>query len=282
MFKTEDEEYAVEVDDDEEEDILTSIFKTPSPRSPLSSEDFLKIQQIQQAYADSVRLTALSSDIPSYPHAVRLTEATEMVNFPTNMQVTRVITYMKLLPEFIIINEHDKLILTKYNTFTLAFIRAALNYDPYTDTYHEPNTDDCVFAGRDLIECFSFYQYEQSTRCIRNLLVASCNDRFILQVLVIIILFSKGAAICTVLEEMEPIARDIYSIFHAQNIFIELLWKYCEKKYGYTKTIDIWLKLTTASIDAHLQAFHTRHDYVKVNDVADQLVPLMKSVMLIS
>jgi hypothetical protein len=190
---------------------------------------------------------------------------------------------MKLLPEFIVINEHDKLILTKYNTFALAFIRAALNYDPYTDTYHEPNTDDCVFAGRDLIQCFSLYQYEQSTRCIRNLLVvAACNDRFILQVLIIIIIFSKGSTICTVLEDMEPIARDILSIYHAQNIFIELLWKYCEKKYGYTKTIDIWMKLTASSIDVHLQAYRTRRDYVKVDNVADHLVPLMKSVMLIS
>lgn len=205
-----------------------------------------------------------------------------MVNFPTNMQATRVITYIKLLPEFSALNEHDKLILTKYNTFALAFIRAALNYDPFTDTYHEPYTDDCVFAGRDLIQCFSLYQYEQSTRCVRNLVNASCNDRFLLQVLIIIMLLSKGSAICTVIDEMEPIAQDIFSIYQAQNIFIELLWKYCEKKFGYFKTIDIWFKLTITSIDAHLQAYRTRRDYVKIDAVADQLVPLMKSVMLIS
>jgi hypothetical protein len=268
MFETKHEPYVVEVDD-EDENVLTSLFTTPSPRSPLSSEDFLKIQQIQQAYTDSVRLTALSSDISTYPQAIRITKTLDMVNFATNMQATRVITYIKLLPEFSALNEHDKLILTKYNTFALAFIRSALNYDPFTDTYHEPNTDDCVFAGRDLIQCFSLYQYEQSTRCIRNLLIASCNDRFLLQVLIIIILFSKGSAICTVLDEIEPIAQDILSIYHAQNIFIELLWKYCEKKFGYVKTIDIWLKLTVASIDTHVQAYKTRRDYVKVDTIAD-------------
>jgi len=204
-----------------------------------------------------------------------------MVNFPTNIQATRLITYFKLIPEFFLLNENDKLILIKYNTFTLAIIRAALNYNLLTDTYHEPNTDDCVFSGKDIIQCFSLHQYEQSTRCVRNLVNASLNDRFLLQIFLIIILFSKGSAICTDIDEMEPIAQNILSIYQAQNIFIDLLWKYCENKFGYFKTIEICLKLTISSIDAHLQAYHTRRNYVKVDSVADQLTPLMKSVMLI-
>lgn len=223
----------------------------------------------------------MSPEIPSYPQAVRLTEASDMVNFPTNMQAVRAITYLKLLPEFSLLKEYDKLILTKYNTFAVVFIRAALNYDPYTDTYHEPNTDDCIFNGRDLIECFSFEQYQRSTRCMLNLVDSSYNDRFLLQVLLIIIAFSKGSAICTVMEEMEPIAQDILTIYQIQNRFIDLLWKYCENKFGYAKTIQIWLKLTTSAMDAHLQVYNTRHNYVKVDTVADLLSPLMKSVMLI-
>jgi hypothetical protein len=252
----------------------------PSLPSPLSSEDLIKIQQIQQAYTDSVRLTSLSPEIPSYPRSVRLTQASDMINFPANVLATRLITYFKLLPEFASLNEHDKLILTKYNTFALEFIRSALNYNSLTDTYHEPNTDDCVFAGRDLIHCFSLYQYERSTHCVRSLVNASVNDRLLLQVLLIIMLFSKGSAICTDIDEMEPVAQNILSIYQAQNIFIDLLWKYCENKFGYSKTIDIWLKLVVASMDAHLQAYSTRHGYVKVDSVADHLSPLMKSVML--
>jgi hypothetical protein len=254
---------------------------TPSPLSLLFLEDSIKIQQIQQAYIDSVRLTALASEVPSYPQSVRLTEASQMINFPTNMHATRLITYVKLLPEFSSLNEHDKLILTKYNTFASVIIRSALNYDPLTDTYHEPDTDDCVFSGRDLIQCFSLSQYQRSTTCVRNLIDASQNDRFLLQVLLVIILFSKGSSICTVMDEMEPIAQDILSIYQAQNVFIELLWKYCETKFGLIQTIKTWLKLTISSMDAHLQASRTRHDYVKVDFVIDQLSPLMKSVMLI-
>lgn len=267
-----------------DENLLTSLFDLPTTSTSsalLSSEDFLKIQQIQQAYTDSVRLTALSTDIPSFPNAVRITQTSDMINLPTNMQATRVITYLKLLPEFCALNEYDKLILTKYNTFALVVIRAALNYDPLTDTYHEPNTNDCVFNGRDIIDCFSLEQYEKMTRCVLSLLTASCNDRLILQIFIIILLFSKGAAICSDKDELEPTARDMFPIYHTQNIFVDLLWKYCENKYGYMKTIDIWLQLTVASIDTHFQAFKTRRDFIQVDEVAELLSPLMKSVMLI-
>ncbi|CAF3684447.1 unnamed protein product [Rotaria sordida] len=281
IIKPKDEPY--DDDDDEEDrnnDIITASFIKPAT-SLLSSEDLIKIQQIQQAYTDSVRLISLPPEIPSYPQAVQITQTSDMINFPTNIQATRLITYFKLLPEFSSLNEHDKLILIKYNTFPLVFIRAALNYDTLTDSYHEPNTDDCIFAGSDLIQCFSLHQYERSTQCMQNLVTASLNDRFLLEALLIIMLFSKGSSICTYTDEVEPIAQDILTIYKTQNIFIDLLWKYCEKKFGFSKAIQIWLKLTVASLDVHLQAYKTRHDYVKTDSVVDQLSPLMKSVMLI-
>jgi hypothetical protein len=160
-------------------------------------------------------------------------------------------------------------------------LRAAINYDMLTDTYHEPDTDDCVFAGRDLIQCFSLHQYEQSTKCVRSLVEASMNDRLLLQIFLIILLLSKGSTVCKDIEEMEPIAQDILSIYQAQNVYVELLWKYCVNKFGLSKTITIWLKLTISSIDAHLQTTNTRQNYVKVDTVIDELTPLMKSVMLI-
>ncbi|CAF1300411.1 unnamed protein product [Rotaria sordida] len=247
----------------------------------LSLEDLNKIKQIQQAYIDSVRLTSLPPSIPSYPHIVRIDTPLDMLNFPVNIQASRLITYFKLLPEFSSLNDNDKLILIKYNTFTLVFIRLALNYNPLNDSYHEHDTNDCAFSGRDFIQCFSLHQYAQSTRSIVRLLDASQNDRLITQILLIIILFSKGSSICTYIDEAEPIVQDIISIYYAQNIFIDLLWKYCEMKYGYRKTIHIWLKLVTSSIETHLQAYNIRLNYVKNEFIADQLVPLMKSVTLI-
>ncbi|CAF4225928.1 unnamed protein product [Rotaria sp. Silwood2] len=247
----------------------------------LSSKDLNQTQQIQQAYIDSVRLTSLPPSIPSYPHTARIEATWDMLNFPANIQASRLISYFKLIPEFSSLNENDKIILIKYNTFTLVFIRLALNYDPLTDCYHEHNTDDCVFSGRDFIQCFSLHQYVQITRSIVRLLNASQNDRLIIQILLIIMLFSKGSSIFTYIDEAEPIVQDILSIYHVQNIFIDLLWKYCEIKYGFTKTIHIWLKLVTSSIETHLQAYHIRLNYIKNEFIADYLVPLMKSVTLI-
>ena len=80
--------------------------------------------------------------------------------------------------------------------------------------------------------------------------------------------------------EAEPIANDILSIFRTQNYFVDLLWKYCESTYGFEHAVQMWTKLVFASIDAHLQAFNTCYNYVRHDDVAEQLVPLMKSVAL--
>ena len=173
-----------------------------------------------------------------------------MVNLPTNLHAARLIAYFKLLPEFFHLNEDDKLVLVKFNTFTLVYVRASLNYDPRTDTYHEPGTDDCVFRGKDLIQCFSYDQYRRSTRCMHRLLDASHNDRLLLKVLLIIMLFSKGSLMCTYPDDAEPIAQDILAIYRAQNVFVDLLWKYCENKFGFARTVPIWLKLVTAYIDA--------------------------------
>ncbi len=246
----------------------------------LSSEDLMKIDQIQRVYADSVRLTSLPSSIPSYPHTARIQAPWDMINLPANLQSTRIITFFKLIPEFSSLTEHDKLVLIKYNTFTLIFIRSALIYDRVTDQYHDTGTNDCIFDGKDLIQCFNLYQYQQSTRCVCRLIDASQNDHLIIKLLLLITLFSKGSSMCAFITEAEPKAEDIYSIYHAQNIFIDLLWKYCENKFGFIQTINIWLKLVTGVIDAHLQAYNTRYNFVKNDLVADQLVPLMKSVTL--
>jgi len=271
---------SLNLDEDANLSFLINSPRTSSPKSLLTFDDHAKIHQIQQAYTDSVRLTSLPNNIPSYPQAVRLTQTVEMINFPVNMHATRLITFFKLLPEFGQLNEHDKLILTKYNTFALVVIRTALNYDPLSDTYHEPNTDECVFSGKDFIQCFSFHQYELSTHCLQKLVYASMNDRVLLQIFLIIMLLSKGSTLSTDKEENEPTAKDIFSIYHAQNIFVDLLWKYCEDKYGYTKTVHIYLQLVTLSIDAHWITYFTRRDFIQDPRVAEQLVPLMKSVML--
>ena len=202
------------------------------------------------------------------------------MNLPGNLQSNRLITFWKLNPEFISLNEHDKLILIKYHTFPLIFIRSALLYDPVTDSYHDQGTDDCVFDNKDLIRCMSLHQYQQTTRCICQVQIAAQNDSIIVQLLLLINLFSKGSSICTFCNEAEPIAHNIVSILHRQNFFVDLLWKYLEDKYGSTKTIDIWLKLVLVTNESYLQAYNTRSNYIENDPVADQLVPLMQSVIL--
>ncbi|CAF1297463.1 unnamed protein product [Adineta steineri] len=261
--------------------------------------EWSKIHQIQSAYTEAIAynqvvgvppypathpihstLELIRIPIPSYPNTTKLNFTSEMVNLPTNLQASRLITFLKLIPEFSSLDEHDKLVLIKHNTFPLLFIRSALVYNRATDSYYDQGTDDCVFSGKDLIQCFSLDQYEKSTRCVCRVMDASHNDPFIIQIFLLIMILSKGSSVCTYTEEFEPVANNIQSLFHTQNIFVNLLLKYCESKFGYTQTVHIWLKLVMSSIDAHLQSHTTRYNFVKKDDVAEQLVPLMKSVLL--
>lgn len=236
--------------------------------------------QIEQAYTESVRLTSLPPEIPSYPNTARIKEKSCLMNLPGNLQSTRLITFYKLIPEFTSLNEHDKLILIKYNTFALLFIRSALLYDPVTDSYHDQGTDDCVFDNKDLIRCFGLQQYQKTTRCVCQVMDATQKDSVIIRLLLLISLFSKGSAILAYSNEAEPIAADISSILHRQNIFVDLLWKYLENKHGSVKSINIWLKLVMATNESYLQAYITRSNYLGNDHVVDQLVPLMQSVIL--
>ena len=202
------------------------------------------------------------------------------MNLPGNLQSTRLITFYKLIPEFTSLNEHDKLILIKYNTFALLFIRSALLYDPITDSYHDQGTDDCVFDNKDLIRCFGLQQYQLTTRCVCQVIDVTQKDSVVVQLLLLIGLLSKGSAVSVYSNEAEPIATDISSILHRQNIFVDLLWKYLEDKYGPVKSIDVWLKLVLATNESYLQAYITRSNYCEKDQVVDQLVPLMQSVIL--
>lgn len=179
-------------------------------------------------------------------------------------------------------NENDRVTLIKYNTYALIFIRAALNYNRNNDTYHEKGSEDCVFEGKDMIKAFSYQQYVNSTRCVCRLLDASKSDTLIIRIWILIFLFSKGAFMCRFIESAEPIARDILSIFRAQNRFIELLWKYCNDRYGLSQSINIWINLVTGTMEAHLQSFNTMHGFIKNDQVVDNLVPLIKSITLIT
>ncbi|CAF0834513.1 unnamed protein product [Adineta ricciae] len=250
------------------------------PPCSISPEDSCKIEQINQAYEESIRLASLPPELPAYPYTARINAPWEMMNIPVNLQSLRLITFYKLIPEFSALNESDKLVLIKYNAFALVFVRSAIVYDPITDTYHEPGAGDCMFAGKDMIQCFSLEQYHQSTRCVRRLIDATQKDRVIVQIFLIIALLSKGAAIFIDMTEAEPIANDILSLFRTQNYFVDLLWKYCESTYGFEQAVQMWTKLVFASIDAHLQSFNTCYNYVRHDEVAEQLVPLMKSVAL--
>jgi len=64
----------------------------------------------------------------------------------------RLITYIKKVDEFHQLNATEQLYLVKLNLLTICFIHSLYIYDPRTDSYHEQDTTDPLFSGKDWIK----------------------------------------------------------------------------------------------------------------------------------
>jgi hypothetical protein len=87
-------------------------------------------------------------------------------------------------------------------------------------------------------------------------------------------IFSKGSDL------YEPNWLQPQDIFHAQNVFIELLWKYLDVRFDSDQTASIFSRLIFASMKAQLLGRLTKEAVSKQTVNSDQLSPLMQSVLL--
>lgn len=60
-------------------------------------------------------------------------------------------------------------------------------------------------------------------------------DRRIMQVALVIMLFSKGLS--SINNTIDPLLNDPQQVFQVQNLYVEQLYIFMEKNYGSTKTI---------------------------------------------
>ncbi|CAF1310219.1 unnamed protein product [Didymodactylos carnosus] len=277
--QTKTDEENIDNSAEEEEESVQNALSVQCDTCLISSQDWITLEKIQCAYAQSVKLNSLVG-LPLYPSTRKLSTPAQMVNEPTNIHSTRLITYFKQLPEFCELEEDDKLTLIKHNLLGLVFIRATLIYKPANDTYQEYGTDDCIFDGKDLIECYGEQLYKKSTQIMCSFIdIVEC-DRLVVKIILIIMLFSKGYSTCTI-EYPEPVLKNSTQVFQSQNIYVDLLWRYCEEKFGFFNTIKLLVRLITLCMAVESVAKETQQ-YVQSKLTADELAPLMQSVMHLS
>ena len=246
--------------------------------SPMTELDWSKVQLIQKAYSDAMAFNRVVG-VPLYPAIHQINSTTDLIQVPTYLSSIRLITYLKRIPEFDQFDPEDRVTLVKHNLLAVVFLHTVLIYDPIGDTYHEYNTEDPIFEGKDWIRVLGEDRYHELTTTAKNLIEVIEYDRVIAKFLLIITLFTK--AFCGYDIIHEPSLNHPMFVFNSQNIYIETLYKYCIHQYGLTRTVTLFTRLINQLFAVQRLAIHLK-DFVHSENSeihASQLSPLMQSVL---
>lgn len=145
--------------------------------------------------------------------------------------------------------------------------------DIETEIYHEPNTVNDFRYHASELRHYSEEIYQRSMMLVREIADIVDNDHLIIKLAILIFIFSKGS------DGNEPTWLQPQSIFHAQNRYLTLLWKYLNVRFHSDQTASIFSRLIFAGMKAQLLARLTKTSFSKISVNSDQLAPLMQSVL---
>ncbi|CAF0884373.1 unnamed protein product [Adineta steineri] len=231
------------------------------------------ITNVVLAYNDSIKL-----DVPSYgwsyPLARKITALCQIIH-ARNTTALRLINFYKSLHCFDILNETDKMNLIKNNLQYVLFFHSSLKYDPVHDAYHEENTNDKPLYGVDIREAYGNDNYKRLVKvmCALNSIVQI--DKRLMQVALVIFLFSKGMSATTDSNELS--IDNHKQIFHLQNTYTEHLWVFIEKLYGHVQATLIFSTLISNCLLIQGLLRDIQHDVYEKLDPSE-VPPILRSI----
>lgn len=157
---------------------------------------------------------------------------------------------------------------------------SSFRYDPINDIYHEGNsiTDKPVY-GSDIREAYGIDIHIRCTLIIRALHSIAQVDRRIIQLALVIFLFSKGLSNLVTTQE-QSLSNPI-QVFTIQNRYLEHLWFFLEKNYGSKRAVLIYSSLVEKCLLIQNLLRDIQQDvHEKLHP--DEVSPIMRSVMQLS
>lgn len=241
----------------------------------MTTTDWTRIEQIQYAYNESIKLNKVIG-VPCFPATQHIHSTLELIRIPTYLASIRLITFFKKIPEFYLVDLEDRVTLVKYNLLAVVFMHIVLVYNPIDDTYHESETEDPIFQGKDWIEILGDEFYRDLTDVTTKILKIIKKDQIIVKTFLLLILFTKG--FCGYDIAHEPTLNNHSVVFQIQNLYLESLYKYSLHQYGFQKTSILFTNILAQLLSVQRLAIHLK-DYVHNHINASQLSPLMQSVL---
>ncbi|CAF1554508.1 unnamed protein product [Adineta ricciae] len=223
-------------------DLQTALFNKTSKASIKvlrTAQNSDVIANVVLAYYDSMK-SDVTSYAWSYPLARKITAICQIINARSTTAL-RLINFYKRLHDFDILIETDKVNLIKNNLWCIFFFHASLGYDPIADVYHEENTNRKSINGGDICEAYGFENYTRLTKIVRALNSIAQIDKRLIQVALVIFLFSTNLS--TSAYSVELIIANCEKIFRIQNVYTEQLWLLTEKIYGCVRAVRIFSTL---------------------------------------
>ncbi|CAF1279968.1 unnamed protein product [Rotaria sordida] len=239
----------------------------------LNDNDRILLTKIEEHYTQAVRLNI--SVIKGYdnPCLRNLNDFVDVLNEPAHISALRMVTLFKLTPEFNLLHEDDRLALVKHNLMAILVLHFTICTDITTGIFHEPNTpNDFCYHANELCN-YSNAIYLKTIDLTDQLQKLCSYDRSILKLLILVIIFSKGA------DYVEPILVESEKVFNAQNVFVDLLWNYLNVRFGYDQTPHLFSRLIFCCMKSHSLARETKETITKIDVQNKKFAPLMQSIL---
>ncbi len=202
------------------------------------------------------------SDFPSISHSSLHTYFNEYSNTHQSL-----IEYFKRLPEFNSLCMNDRICLTRNQFGVINNINEAIVH---------PGVSTNLIVS--LSNIFGIYLADRLLQCIERIRIFTY-DSILLKLLLIIVGLSSGNYRNRNDNDMDQICEDTLSIYYAQNIYVELLWKYILSRSStelnavkfFNKLIQFLLYL----LNVHLLV----DGYINnLSNEIEQMEPLMQSM----
>ena len=201
-----------------------------------------------------------------------------------NFTAVKLINFLREIPEFENLDETDRLILVKYNLTLLFLLHHSLTFDPTREICYEPKaTTDVVSPSEEafaqhckslFILCYG-YEFHRTVTSIFHILIGIINkDPTITQLLMIIMLFSKGLAAD---DDQEPVLNNEQSVFNAQSKYTDLLFRYLMQQSSFEVVVTKMTRITEQLLKIQKISRDFQH-YIKSKIDSTNINPLMKSL----
>ncbi|CAF1492211.1 unnamed protein product [Rotaria magnacalcarata] len=243
------------------------MFPQSQPQS-ISPSDQTLLTNICSAY-ERTCIAAKVEQSPSFPSLKRASVHT-LLNDYTERQKA-VVKYFKLIPEFDQLSMCDKIrLIRNHFCITLSINEATLSSDI------SPKLMDSIAI---------LFKPEISSSLAQSIkLLHSYNtDRMLLKILLIIKSLSSGINRFINEADMDQIYEDTLAVFAAQNIYVELLWRYLLSRFpSELYAIKFYNKLIRELMFVQRVCFMTESYIYSLTNEIQQMNPLIKSMWPIS